>query len=191
MTRERTRSGRSNRTSATCFVVVAAVLAGPSCKDPPLCFGLQVGDRVAITLVDTYEVPGTGNVSYDAGNMDACGFGFDLSQGQELVATDVNNMLGSDDSCQSAIAQFEPFDGWTWTLSGNQSTAARLLFAGEYDATNGTCTGHVQVNLTVAPGADPFAASVPGQPPNVYLSRSFSGCQKACSGSFLVNLKRL
>jgi hypothetical protein len=125
MTRETTRSGRLNRTSSTWFVIVAAVLAGPSCKDPPLCFGLHVGDRVAITLVDTYEVPGTGN------------------------------------------------------------------FAGEYDATNSTCSGHVQVNLTVAPGAGPFAASVPGQPPNVYLSRSFSGCQKACSGSFLVNLKRL
>jgi hypothetical protein len=150
---------------------------------------------VAITIVDTYAVPGTG-VSYDAGEADVCGFGFDLSQGQVLVATDAQNVTADDASCKGAIAELAPSGGWTWTLSGTQSTASRFLFAGEYEGSDGSCMGHVQMNLVVNPdAADPFAPSVPGQVPNVYLERTFSGssagCLRNCVGAFLVTLQRL
>ena len=89
----------------------------------------------------------------------------------------------------------EPFGAWKWTLHGAQTGNSDDL-GGQYEASNGVCSGVVLLELRVTSGANPFAPSVPGQVPNVimnrgWLSGSGPGCPTSCGGSFLVNLKRL
>jgi|CZKU01.1.fsa_nt_gi hypothetical protein len=189
---QRRTTASAARALATAAFAISAGASG--CGEPPLCYGVKVGDRIAITVVDTYAVPGD-HTSYDAGRSDICGFGFDISKGQVLVITVVQNVLDGTGACRGAIARFEPFGAWTWTLGSVEGTNAADILNGEYITSDGMCTGQVDVSLVVQPGSDPFATSLPGRPPNVYLYRSFSGaaamCHKDCSGSFVVNLKRL
>jgi hypothetical protein len=184
------RNFRRQSNLVSCIVVIGVV----ACGNPPPCYGVHVGDRFAITVVDTYSEP-VGRESYDAGRADICGFGFDVSQGEVLTATDAENIPTSDGACTGPIARFAPFGSWTWTLEGTQTSGSQFILAGEYSATNGVCAGHAQVTLTVSSGANPFAPSAPGQTPNVYMTRSFGGsgpgCPTSCVGSFVVNLMRL
>jgi hypothetical protein len=178
------------------IAVVAPVVSAlhvSACGDPPPCDGIKVGDRFAITVIDTYVAPGYGK-PYDAGLPEVCGFGMDVFQGQTLVATVTENEPTPGGLCMAATVRFEPFTGWTWTLNNHQSGSTQFILSGEYDATNGVCTGWLQVTFKVSNGADPFAPSVPGKTPNVVMNRMFSGAEAGCprcSGDFVVNLKRL
>jgi hypothetical protein len=177
------------------FVLIVAS-AGPSAciaKTPP-CFDIAVGDPIAIVVVDTYVDTATGISSYDSGFPTICGFGFDLSQGAVLQATVVGRAENPPDACYAGVAQIAPFGGWTWTLTGNGSGPPLSALVGSYAATNGTCMGKVDVSLAVAT-ANPFSPSVPGEMPNVIMSRSFSGsgepgCPTMCTGEFVVNLQK-
>jgi hypothetical protein len=167
---------------------------GAACSSPP-CFGLKVGDQFAITVVDTIASPG---LSYDAGRADVCGFGLDFSPGEVIIATDVATMVDSDGFCKTARASLAPAGGWTWTpVPGPIGSGSSDFLAGRYRATNGVCTGGVDIYLDVTSGADPLAPSVPGQVPNVVMSRRFvgsgsgPGCPGVCSGRFVVNVRKI
>jgi len=176
---------------------VLAVVGGSACGgSPPPCFGVAVGDRIAVTVVEAAVDPGEVIYSYDSGAPDICGFGLDISQGLVLQAKIVGSTDGFPGSCGVAIPQFEPFSGWTWTVAATRETgAAPLILIGEYVATNGTCSGTTLVSFQVTDGADPFATYVPGQTPNVAMGRSFfgggPGCPTQCRGDFVVNLQKL
>jgi hypothetical protein len=153
-----------------------------------------VGDQIAIAVVDTYVDGAAGISSYDSGMSDVCGFGFDLSQGAVLQATVVGRAENPPDACYAGVAKIAPFGGWTWTLTGNGSGPPLSALVGSYAATNGTCTGTVDISLDVA-AANPFIPTGPGETPNVIMSRSFSGsgapgCPTACTGEFVVNLQK-
>jgi hypothetical protein len=146
-----------------------------------------------VTVVDTF-VGALG--PYDSGRTDVCGFGLDVTQGLILQATVVGNAANPRNSCKVGFAQYQPFAGWTWTLSADQSPGfPPSVLVGEYVATNGTCTGQVQVDIDVVQGTDAFAQSIPGQPPNVVMTRTWfsgggPGCPASCAGEFVVNLQK-
>jgi hypothetical protein len=174
--------------------VVAGLSASACWGDSSPCFGVTVGDRIAVTVVDTF-VGALG--PYDSGRAGVCGFGLDVTQGLVLQATVVSNPPNPRNSCHVGIARYQPFAGWTWTLSVDLSSPGvpPSVLVGEYAATNGTCTGLVQVDISVVRGTDPFAPSTPGQPPNVVMSRDYfsgggPGCPASCVGEFVVNLQR-
>jgi hypothetical protein len=189
--------GQARRMRPGRLSFLVALAGAPACQgNPPPCFGINVGDKIAITVVDTLVVPADNIDSYDSGMSGICGFGLDLSQGSVLQATVTATVDdGSLGSCAVGVAQYQPFSGWTWTLSQNIAAAAfPYLLVGEYSATNGTCSGTVNVTLRDTEGVSPFDPSIPGQPPNVILNRSFSGggpgCPTECQGDFVVNLQR-
>jgi hypothetical protein len=177
----------------------------PGCQlnqQQPTCYGLKVDDRIAVTIVDTYVNPDY--ISYDAGNPEVCGFGFDVSRGSVLHATVAMVFPGVDITCGAAIADFEPFEGWTWTLEPELSTGGASSISGDpnfllgqYEATHGACTGQTSLALSVTGAANPFAPSDAGQPPNVVMTRGFrasksgTGCPIECGGDFVVNLQKL
>jgi hypothetical protein len=184
--------------------MVPALASGCETIQPqPTCFGLKVGDQIAVTVVDTYMNPE--HISYEAGNPEVCGFGFDVSRGSVLHATVAMVFPGVDITCGAAIADFEPFGGWTWTLEPGLSTGGasaisgdpRFLF-GNYEATHGTCSGQTNLGFDVSAGANPFTPSVAGQTPNVVMTRGFgaskpgtAACPAECGGDFVVNLQKL
>ena len=179
------------------FIALGACTIGP----PPPCFGLGVGSRVAITVVDAY----TGNAAYPQSaavpHMSACEFGLDLTQGEVLEAT-VESNPNSGGSCSAGVPSFAPSGGWTWTLQpGGGGLDSPTILEGEYAASNGPCSGSTGFHLrTHFPLGDIFAASARGQLPPAILERDFypdkadaspAGCPAGCSGDFVVNLSRL
>jgi hypothetical protein len=171
-----------------------AVFSVSACgSDSSPCFGVTVGDRIAVTVVDTF----VGELGpYDSGRADVCGFGLDVTKGLVLQATVVSNRPNPRNSCKVGIAQYQPFSGWTWALSANQTPGfPPSVLVGEYVATSGACTGQVQVDIDVVEGTDAFAPSMPGEPPNVVMARSWfsgggPGCPASCAGEFVVNLRK-
>lgn len=128
------------RSSVAVALGVAFALVS-ACGGSKPCFDVQPGDWLAITVVDvdTFDIPAGTRNPYDAGTPGTCGFGFDISKGQVLVAKDVRN-VSANGQCLGPIAEFEPFGEWTWTLPAenlNTDTAPQNVLAGSYDATNG------------------------------------------------------
>ena len=158
-----------------CIASGVALIVGSACGGSKPCYDVQPGDRIAVTVVDvdSFDIPAGKPNPYDSGSPGTCGFGFDVSKGQVLVAKDIRN-VSANGACLGPIAEFEPFGEWTWTLPAenlNTDTAPQDILAGSYDATNGKCSGSVEVSVSVSSGADPFAPFVPGQSPNVVLAR--------------------
>ena len=155
------------------------------------CFDIQPGNRIAITVNGLPSAPFSS---------DECGFGFDMTQGLTLVAVDLGNpdtSSASDSSCNAAAVAIEPFADWTWTAtSWLQPGSAPTVLSGDFNASNGTCTGTTQIEI-VAEDGQPFAAADAGQGP-VVMQRLFiaqgdggAGCPSRCSDAYLVTLRRL
>ena len=194
--RRRAKKTRPSRVAWPCAAGLLAVLgAGCDSKQSP-CFDVKVGDRIAVTVVGIHTPPGTPPVS---GDPTECGFGLDVYPGLVLEATVVQSS-GFTFSCAVPIPEYAPFDGGSWTLSDAQDPAGSPdILNGNYEETAGACSGAAQVTVTVSEGADPFAPTEAGAPPNVTLIRRFNGAADAapgcptvsCLGQFVVNLARL
>jgi hypothetical protein len=182
---------RRNAMMAGAFPAIALTWATPGCSPTaPDCFGIRPGNRVAITVNGLQGPP----VSPDA-----CGFGFDMTQGLTLVATDLGNpdtssLEGS--TCNAAYVAIDPFADWTWTTTGSPGGTAPTVLTGYFNVTNGTCTGTASLHVVAEDGL-PFAAADAGQGP-VVMERRFAaqgdggaGCPSVCSDAFLVTLQRL
>jgi hypothetical protein len=120
----------AGRSLAATTVVALAVSCGT--RDP--CDGLQVGDTLAITIVDA-----------QAGAPDTCTFGFDLSQGEALEGNVVSNSAEGT-VCNGSAATIAPFGMWTWVLV-SKSGAGNVILSGTYTASNGSCSGVVSVTI--------------------------------------------
>lgn len=182
--------------------LAVGALVAPACNSPGPCFGLGVGTKLAITIVDYYR----GNPNYVQDNRSQyaeptnCAFGFDLSKGEVLYAT-VASTSGDQDACQVPLVAFEPFGQWTWTDGAGQGGNNTAVFQGSYTADSSYCRGSVWVNaLAASVTQDVFAAPVMGQVPPVVLDRGFAGngndagitmCPMECDGNFVVSLRRL
>ena len=190
---------RRSATRVGPFMVLAMTWATEACGGTSDCFDVHPGNRVAITVNALDYTPATAPSG-------ACGFGFDMTQGLVLVATDLGNPDNSSEgpSCGSAIVAIAPFGAWTWTATRTLAGASDPdVLAGSFKATNGTCTGITTIDVIArsslyAPEVDPFAAADAGQGPNVMMDRTFTtqgdggaGCPSICSDTFLVTLKRL
>ncbi len=168
-----------------------AALGLAGCFGHGPCLGLKLGDQVQVTVVDIEDVGGT---NYDGGDPSTCGFGFDLSKGQVLIATVATTVAGKTDNCTTAAATFNPFGGWMWNFDASKSLGSDPdVLTGTYDATNGTCLGTTTVTITPADvGPDPYVSYVPQ---HGLMRRDFSGsgpgCPTSCYGYFSVNLKKL
>jgi hypothetical protein len=175
-------------------VALAVTGATAACGSTPDCFDIHPGDRVAITVNDLDYTPTTAPSG-------ACGFGFDITQGLTLVATDLENpdtssLEGS--TCNPAGVAIEPFGAWTWSATGPLVGGSDpIVVAGSFKATDGTCSGNVSMEV-VTQSVQPFAAADAGQGPNVMMERTFNtqgdgsaGCPSICSDTFSVTLKRL
>jgi hypothetical protein len=171
---------------AVAVTIVASALSCQSNQNP--CYGLNSGDRVAITVLYPYE---------DTGSAKTCGFGVDLDQGTVLVATVGVVKPDPVDTCAPLVAQYAPFGTWTWMLRPSNAGSSNNVFSGAYTATNGTCAANVNVAVAVNPSADPFGpAPDTGTTPNVTLLRIFggsgaAGCPSECIDDFAVSLKKL
>jgi hypothetical protein len=130
----------------------------------------------------------------------ACGFGFDMTQGLRLVATDLDNpdtsgLEGS--TCNSATVSIDPFAAWNWTATGKLGGTDPTVLAGHFSATNGTCTGDTSMTVIVQSG-QAFAVADAGQGSKVVMERTFTrhgdggaGCPSICVDDFFVTLDRL
>jgi hypothetical protein len=181
---------RKLRATDICLPALIGLL---SCSTGPsgVCFGVHVGDKITISVVDVYG-PGSPYTQIDP-VYNHCNFGFDLVQGQSLLATVVAS-ASIDDVCTVGQVSIAPFGAWTWTSAQPAPGHSPQILVGDFTAANGSCTGHVQTVFTVY-GKDPFASSQPGQVPNVVLTRNFVGsglpnCPTSCAGEFVVNLQK-
>ena len=97
-----------------------AIIAAPflACSGKGACFGVGKGAKLGVTIVANYA----GNVNYaqDARaaeqipGVTSCGAGFDVTAGEELIATVVSTSEAQ--TCQESVPTFQPFGGWRWTL---------------------------------------------------------------------------
>jgi hypothetical protein len=179
-------------------VALAVTWATAACGGTPDCFDIHPGNRVAITVNALDYTPANAPSG-------ACGFGFDISNGLVLVATDLGNpdTFSEGATCNSAAVAIEPFGGWTWTATGPLPGGTDPnVFTGYFTATNGTCTGYTSMDVIAESdvyanqSVQPFAAA--GQGPNVVLERTFTtqgdggaGCPSICADRFTVTLERL
>jgi hypothetical protein len=180
-------------------IVASAILWGflSNCSSPapPPCYGVHVGDKIAITIVDFYDRQSTYLVLGPYASF-TCGFGFDLVKGQELTATVVDSRADvNSDACTVGIIEIAPFQNWTWAPAAEAFGGSPDILVGEFRASNGSCQGALQITVVVT-GTDPFAPSVQGQIPNVIMGRAFNAgsgtnCPMSCVGDFVVNLKKL
>jgi hypothetical protein len=190
-TRETRAANRRRATRLGFFAGLAATCATAACSPTASdCFGIQPGNRVAITVNDLAPNASSG----------ACGFGFDMTQGLRLVATDLDNpdtsgLAGS--TCNSARVSIDPFATWTWTATATAAGTDPTVLVGFFSATNGTCTGDTSMTV-LAPSGQPFAVADAGQGSNVVMNRSFNGhgdggagCPSICVDSFFVTLEQL
>jgi hypothetical protein len=187
----------ANRRRATrlgFFVVLAPTCATVACHPTAAdCFGIDPGNRVAITVNNLAYMPA-------GAPSGACGFGFDITQGLRLVATDLDNPDSSGlggATCNSAHVSIDPFAAWTWTATGNAGGTAPTVLAGYFSATSGTCTGETSISI-IAQSGQPFAVDDAGQGSNIVMERAFSGprdggagCPSTCIDDFFVTLQRL
>jgi hypothetical protein len=190
------------RSVPTVSAVGVAVLA--ACNSPGPCFGLGVGTKLGITIVDYY--PGNPNYPQDqraAGGPDVstCVFGFDVAQGQELLATVAST--SDADTCEVAVPAFQPFGAWSWTDGRQNAGGSFYAFDGQYTASSSYCDGQVAVGARVASGnQNVFQPPVVGQVPPVVMERIFTSsqslgdasasmCPASCIGIFVVGLRRL
>jgi hypothetical protein len=196
------------KASAWCSALVATLGLASSCKSPGPCYGLGVGSRVSITIVDYY----TGNPAYPqderalspSRTTNPCDvFGFDIAKNMVLEAT-VEANPSTDEDCSVGVATFGPVGSWTWSPTSPPPQPGRpTVLEGAYNASNGVCRGSVDIRLMgAASGQDVFATAAPGQVPPVVMLRGFSGagpigdasagaCPSECVGDFVVDLKRL
>ncbi len=196
------------RTRVRLFSVAAAIAVGvlvvPACSSPGPCFGLGVGKKIGITIVDYYS----GNPDYVQDNrssttppgINSCAFGFDVTKGQELFAT-VESTSGASDSCQVPLLAFEPFGAWAWTDGRGFGGTSESVFGGTYTETSTYCQGPVYLSaVAAAVNQDIFEAPAMGQAPPVVMGRNFLGsgadsgiapCSMGCRGDFVVALHRL
>ncbi len=91
------------------WLLAAAAQCG---SNVPPCYGVNTGDKIAVTVVDSYD--GNSNYAHVGPVYDHCDFGFDLSQGQVLQTTVVGT-AANDDVCTVAMVTVAPFANWTWT----------------------------------------------------------------------------
>lgn len=184
----------SNRRAAVA-ALLAGLVAGCDEKQSP-CFGVKVGNRIAVTVVGIATPPGTPPVP---GDPTVCEFGLDVVPGLVLEAT-VVQLSGFTFSCAVPIPDYAPFDGGSWTLSDAQQPAGSPdILSGNYEERAGACSGSAEVTVAVREGADPFAPAEAGAPPNVTMTRRFNGAADAapgcptvsCVGEFAVRLARL
>jgi hypothetical protein len=177
-----------------------ATLCACSASSPHACYGLQVGDRIQLSVIEPYDA--NSNYTYSTQSNSSCDDGLDLAAGQTLVASVVD--LRGDMQCSSGIASFGPVGGWTWQLKDNQNPPPGLLLYGLYTATLGQCTGTVEIQVSA--DATPFVPPVVGQAPHVVIGRSFVGdatntaCPnvgtvfqggRSCVGTFVVSAAKL
>jgi hypothetical protein len=173
------------------FLATALIGATAGCSSKAAdCFGIQPGNRIAITVNSLQGPPFSSS---------ACGFGFDITQGLTLIATDLGNpdtssLEGS--TCNAAYVAIDPFAEWSWTTTGSPGGTAPTVLTGYLNATNGTCAGSASIHVVAEDGL-PFAAADSGQGP-VVMERRFAaqgdggaGCPSVCSDTFLVTLQRL
>ncbi|MDP9035853.1 MAG: hypothetical protein M3O50_13715 [Myxococcota bacterium] len=183
------------RLLALLVVVVAGVVLNCSGPDSAPCYGVAIGNKLDITIVDTYDT--NSQYSWTGRYPAECGFGFDLTQGQVLHATVVSARAGDNTGCQVGFPEFTPFDGWTWARTPpGQSPTGGTMLDGAYWATRGSCSSALGAVVEVVQSGDPFQPSVPGQRPRVVLKRVFNGGQDAttcpgCLGHFVVDVKKL
>ena len=185
------------------LAVIASVALALSCHQPGPCYGLGPGTRIGITFVDYYS----GNPAYSQGDPPATAagsagptgapcdfFGFDVIKGETVEATVVSDP-STDEFCSSGLASFSHVANWTWS-HGYSSGLSGMILEGIYEATNGPCTGSVDVILEPRQAAtDIFAPAVPPNA-NAVLRREYGGagaatCPSLCGGDFVVNLSRL
>jgi hypothetical protein len=164
-----TRASILLRGLALAGVLGVVVTWGCSGVDP--CDNLHVGDQFAITIVD----------APDGGSFYDCGFGFDLSQGQILEATVVDQSTNGQ-FCKGSIATIAPFGAWTWTLTSTNPDSDVDL-AGSYAATNGSCSGTVYVAVSYGR----YAGLTRDFEPNGSASPECHSCR----GSFDVSVQKV
>jgi hypothetical protein len=178
------------------FLSFAIALAVASCSSLEPCYGLGPGSKLTITVVEPYDQNSHFKLT-PAASAPGCGFGFDVSQGQVLQATVVDNEGTMD--CKIAKIAVAPFGDWTWTAgrrSGVDGAGLNSPVNGFFTAQSATCTGSTSLTFQVLSG-DPFQPSVSGQIPHVIMTRAFVSPSDAamscppCVGTFVVNLQRL
>ena len=107
----------------------AGVILNCSSSDSSPCYGVVVGDKLDITIVDTYDM--NSQYSWLGGYPAECGFGFDLTQGQVLHATVDVGTRGCLHRLPRGFPEFASFDGWVWTPTppGEDPRASRCWMA--------------------------------------------------------------
>jgi hypothetical protein len=180
--------GRARRTAAIAAPLALAgaagmVTLGVGCKGEQPCDGFAVGNRFAITIVDSEEAP-------PRTSGQPCGTTFDLTMGQVLQATVVDS-VDSLGFCYQGIATYAPFGKWTWSLTdGGPDPPAGADLVGNYKASNGTCSGQVKADLEPSGGPTAWAFSRAFVPAPYLADAGLPGCPTMCWGTFAASVQR-
>jgi hypothetical protein len=184
----RTQWARPLRLTAGACIFVAGIVCACSGPRPP-CFGLSVGSKLSITIgAEQQDNDGTTTM---------CGYTFDVTQNEVLLATVVDTAAAADSDCTVGVAQFGPVNGWTWS-DGHPGAGQGdpYILGGEYIATRGSCQGSLQL-LLEGQGPNPLQTGDAGGPPAVFTrefespSSSSPDCPIACVDSYFVTIERL
>jgi hypothetical protein len=158
--------------------VVGLVLCVPvltACSKDP-CFPASKGKQYQINIVELWDA----NSQFPGGQTQPfpCPVDFDLKAGGSFVVqVDGFDPDSVGCTCGTGHAIQGP-DGWTWS-GVRGATCGANFFELRTTATNGDCTGDVQVSIEAS--RVPTGSEVPGQPPVAHLKRSFQESAPTCN----------
>jgi hypothetical protein len=179
------------------FVLLLPTLAFGCTEKPLPCFGVDVGDRFDVELVEVYDETSSfqGGVSIERTK---CGSEWDFWVGDKVPIRVLEQRSEESNPCIGSIVTLEPPEGSPLEIvrAKTKNIFPDAIFHGELDVRVGECVGGMTFQIwDRRPTDDLFAEAEPGTPPFFYLIREYQALTNCpafpggfCGENFVVNI---
>lgn len=176
------------------FLLVALGLGCNDDAEP--CYGLEVGERLEVEVVEHYDQSSRFTGALQNVN-NYCPAGLDLSPGDVAKVRVERQVFSEVTSCRSSLFVVENPEelGWQGVEAGNSNVVPIPFLFSRFPAVVGGCAGGVSLAIDIGrPTSNLTAVSEPGTDPFFYLRREVvvdDDCAFApCLDEFVVSIRR-
>ena len=176
-------------------LLVIALLAGGCKEEVAACYGLSVGERVEMSIVERYDASSQFPGARPLGN-GACPAAVDLVSGDTLAIAIERQALDDVSECKCSLFVVEDAEafGWHRAQSRTEHLAPQVPMLANFTAEVAGCSALVQLTVDKRRSTTNLeAVSEPGQEPYFVLLRELifsDGCSQSCSDEFVVSITR-